>query len=102
MHHRIHAAYHQAKFSRSRCAWLFINDVPIEEWLNSHLEYPDLDLNGHSLMWLLDEEEDALAQRPGSRYYHSMGRRESPDQFFPGGISRGAGGLLQADESLKG
>ncbi|HCT07346.1 hypothetical protein [Pseudomonas sp. P7548] len=63
MHHRIHAAYHQAKFSRSRCAWLFIDDVPIEEWLNSHLEYPDLDLNGLSLIWLLDEEEGALAQR---------------------------------------
>ncbi|EJM82136.1 hypothetical protein [Pseudomonas sp. GM60] len=63
MYHRIHAAYHQAKCSRSCCAWLFINDVPIEEWLNSQLEYPDLDLYGLSLMWLLDEEEDALAQR---------------------------------------
>ena len=63
MHHRIHAAYHQAKCSRSSCAWLFIDNTPIEEWLNNHLDYPDLDLNGLSLMWLLDEEEDALAQR---------------------------------------
>lgn len=63
MHHRIHAANHQAKFSRRRCAWLFIDDVPAEEWLNGHLEYPSLDLNGLSLMWLLDEEEDALAKR---------------------------------------
>lgn len=63
MHHRIHAAYHQAKFSRSPCAWLFIDGVPIEEWLNCHLEYPNLELYGLSLMWLLDEEEDALAKR---------------------------------------
>ncbi|CAI8779924.1 DUF2958 domain-containing protein [Pseudomonas sp. IT-347P] len=63
MLHRIHADYHQAKCNRSACAWLFIDDIPIEQWLNEHLEYPDLDLNGLSLMWLLDEEEDALAQR---------------------------------------
>ena len=50
MYHRIHAAYHQAKCSRSACAWLFINDVPIEEWLNTQLEYPDLDLYGLSLI----------------------------------------------------
>jgi hypothetical protein len=63
MLHRIHADYHQATFSRSACAWLFIDDVPIERWLNDHLEYPGLDMNALSLIWLLDEEEDALAQR---------------------------------------
>lgn len=63
MHLRIHADYHQAKFNRSTSAWLFIDNLPIEQWLNNHLEYPDLDMNGLSLLWLLDEEEDALAQR---------------------------------------
>lgn len=63
MHHRIHAGYHQARFNRSSSAWLFIDNVPIEQWLNEHLDYPDLDLHGLSLLWLLDEEEDALAHR---------------------------------------
>ncbi len=63
MHHRIHAAYHQAAFSRSICAWLTIDDVAIEQWLASHLNDPSVTLLGLSLIWLLDEKEDALAKR---------------------------------------
>ncbi|WP_434674121.1 hypothetical protein [Pseudomonas sp. R1-15] len=63
MHHRIHAAYHQAAFSRSTCAWLTIDDVAIEQWLASHLNDASVALLGLSLMWLMDEEEDALARR---------------------------------------
>lgn len=33
----------------------------LEHWLNSHLEYPDLDLNGLSLMWLLDVENRPIS-----------------------------------------
>ncbi|NUT80068.1 hypothetical protein THH46_19540 [Pseudomonas sp. NA13] len=63
MHHRIHAAYHQAAFSRSTCAWLTIDDVAIEQWLASHLNDASVALLGLSLMWLMDEEEDAIARR---------------------------------------
>jgi hypothetical protein len=54
---------HQADFSKSPCAWLAINDVPIERWLANHLENPDTAKLGLSLMWLLDEQEDELAER---------------------------------------
>lgn len=63
MHHRLTALCHQASCSRSTCAWLAIDDVPIEVWLAKHLHQPDLERSGLSLMWLLDEEEDALANR---------------------------------------
>ncbi|MBP5077773.1 hypothetical protein HUS84_28175 [Pseudomonas chlororaphis] len=63
MLHRIDATYHQASFSRSSCAWLTIDDVAIEQWLSSHLNEPDVAKLGLSLMWLLDEDEDALAKR---------------------------------------
>lgn len=63
MHHRLTALCHQASCSRSSCAWLAIDDVPIEVWLAKHLDQPDLERSGLSLMWLLDEEEDALANR---------------------------------------
>lgn len=63
MLHRIDAIYHQAKFSRSSCAWLTIDGVAIEQWLSTHLKEPDVAMLGLSLMWLLDEEEDALAKR---------------------------------------
>ncbi|MBU6956919.1 hypothetical protein KRR23_04065 [Pseudomonas sp. CVAP len=63
MHTRIHAAYHQAAFSRSACACLTIDDVAIEQWLASHLNDPNVALLGLSLIWLLDEDEDALAKR---------------------------------------
>ncbi len=63
MIHRIDATYHQAMFSRSSCAWLTIDDIAIEQWLSSHLNEPDVAKLGLSLMWLLDEDEDALAKR---------------------------------------
>ncbi|WP_194790881.1 hypothetical protein [Pseudomonas sp. UFMG81] len=63
MRHRITAICHKASFSLSTCAWLAIDDVPIEVWLAQHLDEPDLALNGLALMWLLDEQEDALANR---------------------------------------
>lgn len=63
MLHRIDAVYHQATFSRSRCAWLTIDDIAIEQWLSSYLNEPDVAKLGLSLMWLLDEDEDALAKR---------------------------------------
>lgn len=63
MHHRITAIHHRACFSSSSCAWLAINEVPIELWLAQHLDHPDLKVHGLSLMWLIDEDEDALANR---------------------------------------
>lgn len=63
MHHRIHAARHQTGFSRSPCPWLIIDDVAIEQWLASHLNDPHVAKLGLSLIWLLDEDEDALAKR---------------------------------------
>ncbi|AVO59617.1 hypothetical protein [Pseudomonas chlororaphis] len=63
MLHHIDAAYHQATFSRSSCAWLTIDDVAIEQWLANHLNDPHVAKLGLSLMWLLDEDEDALAKR---------------------------------------
>ena len=63
MSHRITALCHQAGFSKGPCAWLAIDGVPIERWLANHLEDPDTERLALSLMWLLDEEEDALAER---------------------------------------
>lgn len=63
MHHRIQAVHHQASFSRSACAWLAIDDVPLEQWLAVHLNDPQVALLGLSLIWLLEEEEWTLAKR---------------------------------------
>lgn len=63
MLHTIQAISHQALFSKSSCAWLAIDGLPIEQWLAHHNGHPDCSLLGLSLMWLLDEEEDALAAR---------------------------------------
>ncbi|WP_338525254.1 hypothetical protein NUH87_06320 [Pseudomonas batumici] len=63
MHHRIHAARHQAVFSRSPCAWLTIDDVGIEQWLASHLNDPLVAKLGLSLIWLVHEDEEALVKR---------------------------------------
>ncbi len=63
MIHRIAAAYHQPSFSRSRCGWLTIDDVAIEQWLSTHLNEPDVAMLGLSIIWLVDEDEYALARR---------------------------------------
>ncbi|WP_430317296.1 hypothetical protein [Pseudomonas nitroreducens] len=51
MLHQVRAICHKAGFSKGPCAWLAIDEVPMVSQL------------GLSLMWLLDEEEDALAER---------------------------------------
>lgn len=63
MLHHIRAICHQASFSKSSCAWLAIDEVPIEQWLACHIDHPEASRLGLSLMWLLDEEEDAAAAR---------------------------------------
>lgn len=63
MLHNIRAISHQALFSKNACAWLAIDELPIEQWLAHHIGHPDASLLGLSLMWLLEEEEDALAER---------------------------------------
>ncbi|HWV11480.1 MAG TPA: hypothetical protein VN156_18175 [Pseudomonas sp.] len=63
MNHRINSICHQAVFSKGPCAWLAIDDVPIERWLANHLDAPDVEKLALSLMWMLDEQEDELAQR---------------------------------------
>lgn len=63
MNHRIDAAYHKASFALGACAWLTIDGQGIEKWLSAHLGFERLELLGLSLMWLLDEEEDRLANQ---------------------------------------
>lgn len=63
MLHTIKAARHQAKFSRSPCAWLMIDDIGIEQWLAVHLADEQVSLLGLSLIWLINDDEDALAKR---------------------------------------
>jgi hypothetical protein len=59
----INAALHQAKSARSACAWLLIDGVGIEQWLAEHLDYEEAAMLGLSLIWLIHEEEQALAKR---------------------------------------
>ena len=63
MHQAISAAYHRPGFARSACAWLMIDGIGIEQWLSTHLEWSDVARLGLSLIWLIDEDEDALANR---------------------------------------
>jgi hypothetical protein len=63
MHHRIHATVHKANCLSSACAWLSVDGVGLEQWLASHLDYPDIERLGLSLMCLVDDEELALAKR---------------------------------------
>lgn len=63
MLHSITAAHHRAKFSRNACAWLMVDGIGIEQWIAQHLEYELGAMLGLSLIWLLDEEEEALAKR---------------------------------------
>lgn len=63
MNHTIVAARYQAKFSRSPCAWLLIDDVGIEQWLADHLADQQVSLLGLSLIWLINDDEQALAKR---------------------------------------
>jgi hypothetical protein len=63
MLHSITAARHQAKFSRNACAWLMVDGVGVEQWVAHHLDYELGAMLGLSLIWLLDEEEEALAKR---------------------------------------
>ena len=63
MLHQIRAICHKAGFSKGPCAWLAIDEVPIEQWMACHIDDPEVSQLGLSLMWLLDEEEDALAER---------------------------------------
>jgi hypothetical protein len=63
MLHSITAARHQAKFSRNACAWLMVDGVGIEQWVAHYLDYELGAMLGLSLIWLLDEEEGALAKR---------------------------------------
>jgi hypothetical protein len=63
MHHSISAARHQAKFARNACAWLLVDGIGIEQWLAEHLNYEEAAMLGLSLIWLLDEEDGALASR---------------------------------------
>lgn len=63
MLHAIKAARHQAKFSRNACAWLLIDDVGIEKWLAEHLADEQVSFLGLSLIWLINDAEEALAKR---------------------------------------
>ncbi|MCJ7958484.1 MAG: hypothetical protein MUW57_18555 [Pseudomonas sp.] len=63
MHQVISAAYYRPGFARSACAWLMIDGIGIEQWLSTHLEWSDVVSLGLSLIWLIDEDEDALANR---------------------------------------
>ncbi|WP_419735927.1 hypothetical protein [Pseudomonas sp. COR18] len=63
MLHSISAARHQAKFSRSACAWLMVDGIGIEQWAAQHLNYELAAMLGLSLIWLLEEEEQELAKR---------------------------------------
>lgn len=63
MHQVISAAYYRPGFARSACAWLMIDGIGIEQWLSTHLEWSDVARLGLSLIWLIDEDEDALANR---------------------------------------
>ncbi|QXI26379.1 hypothetical protein [Pseudomonas vanderleydeniana] len=63
MLHSIRAARHQAKFSRSACAWLMVDGMGIEQWVAQHLDYELAAMLGLSLIWLLEEEEQELAKR---------------------------------------
>ncbi|WP_273822996.1 hypothetical protein [Pseudomonas asplenii] len=66
MLHSISAARHQAKFSRSACAWLMVDGIGIEQWAAQHLNYELAAMLGLSLIWLLEEEEQELAKRYGN------------------------------------
>ncbi|MEG0184299.1 MAG: hypothetical protein RR704_12705 [Stenotrophomonas sp.] len=63
MHHRITAINHQGCFASASCPWLAIDDVPIEVWLATHLSQPELERHALSLVWLSNDDEDALANR---------------------------------------
>lgn len=63
MHLSIKAGRHQAKFSRNACAWLMIDGIGIEQWVARHLDYQDAAMLGLSLIWLVNEDEEALAKR---------------------------------------
>ena len=63
MHQVLSAAYYRPGFARSACAWLMIDGIGIEQWLSTHLEWSDVASLGLSLIWLIDEDEDALANR---------------------------------------
>lgn len=63
MHHSISAGRYQAKFSRSACAWLMIDGIGIEQWVARHLDYQDAAMLALSLIWLINEDEEALAKR---------------------------------------
>lgn len=63
MLHTIKAARHQAKFSRNACPWLLVDSVGIEQWLAAHLEDEQVSLLGLSLIWLINETDEAVVKR---------------------------------------
>ena len=52
---------HQPAFASAPCAWIAIDDVPIEAWFAQALDYPDALTLGFAPMWLCDEDEERLA-----------------------------------------
>jgi hypothetical protein len=57
----IRAISHQAGFSKSPCAWIAINGIPIEKWCAEEFDYPDAVRLGLAQRWLYDEDEEKLA-----------------------------------------
>ncbi|WP_256349177.1 hypothetical protein [Pseudomonas yamanorum] len=39
-----------------------VDGIGIEQWLSTHLEWSDVASLGLCLIWLIDEDEDALAE----------------------------------------
>lgn len=58
---RISAITYRAGFSKSPCAWITINETPIEQWCAERFDCSDALSMGLAQIWLLNDKDEQLA-----------------------------------------
>jgi hypothetical protein len=62
MHCKISAKNYAPPYGKGSCAWIFIDEQPIQSWVAENLKGSDSQHLALAQIWLIDDEEDKLSK----------------------------------------